>query len=466
MIVLVLVVLLEEQFVLQGELKDTSNIALLMSEMGKSVAAGLILFILALSFLFVVQPVSASENSWSEIAPVPGKYQGTLGAAVVDGKIYFLGSSINLQYDPATDNWTTKTPNPSFVYQNNAAVAVCQNKIYIIGGTVNEVYDPATDSWENKTSMPTERYALKANVLDGKIYVISGQVPGPPQTVYPSDVTEVYDPENDSWTALAKIPFPVVSYASAVLDDKIYIIGGTEWGTPSPFALTRVQIFDPKTNQWTQGTPLEEAVSGAAATATTGLSAPKRIYVVGGNIINAGYNIRYSDHVQIFDLESQKWFFGAQMPTGRTNLALANVNDTLYALGGRNSSVTVSVAGDATQEEWEAAYDKIASMQTHANEKYCPIGYSEAVQTTSSPSTSQSPLPTELIDTNPSANTSLPQTPAPSLPLVQTASSSPSSSEPTTEPVTAPVELAYAGVCAVPVLVAVVLAVKLRKKKK
>jgi len=324
-----------------------------------------------------------------------------LGAAVVNGSIYFIGTKINEQYDPHTNTWTSKTPSPIAFDYNSAAVTSCQNKIYAIGGTVNMVYDPATDTWENKTAMPTVRYTNDANVVDEKIYVISGQIPAALGVIWASNATEVYDPENDSWSELAPIPKPVVGYASAVLDNKIYIIGGRD-GDPDRLALNLVQIYDLETNQWTQGIPLEEPVAGAAATATTGLMAPKRIYVIGGNIINAGHYVRFSDHTQIYDPQTQSWSFGAQMPTGRTDLALVNVNDTLYALGGTNKTVSVMVPGGASQQEWDAAWDKIASMRTHANERYLPLGYGTMPPPASSPSPSETQNPAAPLTPSPS----------------------------------------------------------------
>lgn len=341
-----------------------------------------------------------TPNSWTTMAPIQGKFSGTLGTAVVNGKIYFLGSGINQQYDPVTNTWTNRTPSPTFVYgyESWAAVAACQNKIYVIGVGVNEVYDPETDTWENRTSMPIQRYALEANVVDGKIYVISGQIPAGLGVIDASNANEVYDPANDSWTEMAPIPTPVVLYASAVLDDKIYIIGGINhtsyWDRKYNSTMIQVQIYDPKTDQWTQGTPILIGVSAAAASATTGLLAPKRIYVIGGNTIDqSGSYTYFSDTTQIYDLETGNWSIGAQMPTGRSSLSIANINDVLYAMGGTNKSLyDVTLPGNFSQAEWEAAMNKIASARVHANEKYIPIGYSPSFSPSPSPSPTAMPI--------------------------------------------------------------------------
>jgi N-acetylneuraminic acid mutarotase len=314
----------------------------------------------------IAKPASSSEakeNSWSELAPIQPKFLYSYGAAVVNETIYFIGYNITEQYDPQTNTWKSKAP-PPIDFGTVAAVTACQNKIHVIGGTAHMVYDPAFDSWENRTPMPTERYIYEVNVIDRKIYAISGGIRGGAGLIAVSSATEVYDPENDSWTELEPIPIAVSRYASAVLDNEIYIIGGRKKGFYYDPPIILVQIYDPKTNNWTEGTPLEEPVYGAAAIATTGLMAPKRIYVIGGTVMIEGNHIvYYSDHNQIYDPQTQSWDFGVQMPTGRSSLALVNVNDVLYVLGGTNKT-------DAVYNN-----DQLAALRTHANEKYTPIGY-------------------------------------------------------------------------------------------
>src|SRR5208337_5589503 len=98
--------------------------------MSKGFALVLVLVFLTSSIIMVAKPVSAASavgNSWVEKAPMHVARAG-LGVAVVNGKIYAVGGSTatavvvidevfsggvvgtNEEYDPATDNWTTRTP--------------------------------------------------------------------------------------------------------------------------------------------------------------------------------------------------------------------------------------------------------------------------------------------------------------------------------------------------------------------
>lgn len=229
-------------------------------------------------------------------------------------------------------------------------IAVVENKIYATEGdsgnwtvgitstNVNEVYDPATDTWETKASMPTKRMAVSANVVDGKIYVIGGGQRAPNANF---DVNEVYDPETDTWTTKTPIPTGVKHHTSAVVDNRIYVIGGA-------VKVTLNQIYDTETDTWSNGAPLPKGVDAAAAVSTTGVYAPKRIYVIGGK-----QNLDAVNFNQLYDAESDTWSEGTAMPTGRYGLGIAIIDDVLYAIGGREGWVGFPIS--AVNERYTSA---------------------------------------------------------------------------------------------------------------
>jgi N-acetylneuraminic acid mutarotase len=313
----------------------------------------LLVFVIASFPLFCVEPVTATADSWMPLDSLPKSLFYSLGAAEVDGCIYFIGSNTTLQYNPQTDSWTNMTPLP--VYNDGSAVVSCQNKVYVIGGVADmptQVYDPATDSWENKTGISTTRRNLHANVVDDKIYVIGGQLLAGFGVINPSNSTDVYDPKTDTWSTMTPIATPVMGYASAVLDNKIYIIGGaTKDSCPDYKPTTLVQIFNPQTNQWTNGISLPTGVCYAQAFVTTGGFAPKQIYVIAGST-SCYYRYQFSavtNLTQVFNPETNKWTAATPMPTARCYFGAAVINDELYAIGGRNSSES---EGLATNEKY------------------------------------------------------------------------------------------------------------------
>ena len=334
--------------------------------MNRNVALLLALTFLTASLLTIGKPVSAAtpvENSWVQKAPMHVARYG-VGVAVVNDKIYAIGGSTrsggggtsngpipvtggtvgtNEEYDPETDTWTTKTPMPTPI--QNFAIAAYKNKIYCMNGK-NEVYDVETNTWESKTPMPTPRSSLQANVVDGKIYLIGGYSNG--------TLNEVYDPETDTWTTKTPMPIASSGYASTVIDNKIYIIDSD-----------RNQIYDTETNTWSQGAPSpSDFLLGGAAGATTGVNAPKRIYVLGeySNI----WEGEPPYFVRVYDPENDTWTFGADIPTHRKLLSTAVVNDVLYAIGGYTSAYP--------DFPYSTSYGP--TNTPHAtNEQYTPFGF-------------------------------------------------------------------------------------------
>jgi N-acetylneuraminic acid mutarotase len=321
-----------------------------------------ILFVIPCLLVFPVSSADIIEDSWASKAIMPAARSG-LGVAVVDGKIYAIGgydsrhelSSNNEMYYPITDNWTKLAPMPTA--RARFGIAVCENKVFVIGGVVgvvpssetgvlgfsvvtglNEVYDPVTNIWENKASMPTARGGMQANVVNGKIYVTGGFIQQSSQ-FDPSfaNATEVYDPVTDSWSTMASMPICQEEFASAAIDEEIFIISD------------KVQIFNTATNQWSLGNPPPKPVYQGAAGATIGIMAPKRIYVMHGG---TGFN-------QIYDPVNDSWTTGASLPNpelNRLSLAVAVVDDMIYAIGGSNTN--------------PGATGVVAS-----NDQYVPIGY-------------------------------------------------------------------------------------------
>ena len=324
--------------------------------MRNSVTLLLILFFLAASCLVVYPALSSAEiaeNSWAPKASL-SKARHSLGAAVVNGKIYAIGGimltyqdslrteskevGIKEEYDPATNTWTLKKPMPEPL--SDFATAVYEGKIYCIGGGVNRffnfstgrwdtkltqginaVYDPASDTWEMKTPMPTPQASAQAHVVNGQIYCLGG---------FPnSTLNEVYNPTTDTWTMKASSINPIGP--STVVNDKIYCIGSDyKW-----------RIYDPVTDSWSVGSGgLPDFLTGAYVVATTGIMAPKRIYVF-YNPSDAPSGWVYEN--QIYDPEADCWMSGARVPTQRDDFAVAVVDDLIYVIGGFTISSIVPI---------------------------------------------------------------------------------------------------------------------------
>jgi N-acetylneuraminic acid mutarotase len=363
---------------LQKPLYHRNNLLLLEISMGKRATLLLALVFLLSSCLSATKPALSSagvaEDTWVSKAPMHMARYG-LGVAVVNGKIYAIGGltksggggtksgplpyeggvvGTNEEYDPVTGAWIFKAPMPTPLA--GFGIAVYQNKIYCISSEVNEVYDPSTDTWENRTPMPTARFGLQANVVNGKIYLIGGYVPDNSSYGFsPSTFNEVYDPSTDSWTVKAPLQTASSIYASAVVDNKIYIIGGDGAGELN-------QIYDSEMDKWSLGAPLSSSTAYGAAGATADVNAPERIYVLGQyfHLSEQPYFNR------VYDPENDSWAVGVAVPTKRAGLGVAVVNDLLYAIGG----YTETYPSDILSMPYGPSITPCAT-----NEQYTPFGY-------------------------------------------------------------------------------------------
>lgn len=317
-----------------------------MKKLKPILAILLVLFLVLTTFSIVW----AAEDSWTPLKPMPtARYD--LGVAVVDGKIYAIGGDKpgpdaslgnSEMYDPSTDTWTVKEPMPTA--RRNFGITVFENKIYVMGGDSssggplgeNEVYDSEMNSWETKASLPTPRMGLCLETVNDKIYAIGGNRHG----VYPvlSNLTEIYDPLTDSWTTGASMPnFEGLGFAditSAVVDNKIYVFSCGEREGNGIFT----QIYDPETDSWSSGAPIQVMIDYASAVSTSGVFAPKRIHVLG---VHYDGHEGESEH-QIYDPVQDTWTNGTALSLPRGSLGLATINDLLYATGGYFESTSIT----------------------------------------------------------------------------------------------------------------------------
>ncbi len=222
-----------------------------------------------------------ASDSWKELAPIP-KALHHISLASAHGRIYMTGGYTALDfvpdvkstwvYDPQADSWSTAADMPA--PRAAATVSTINDIIYLVGGVTAAstqlwTYDPAANKWNTQHApMPTAREHLTSAVVDGKLYVIGGEVPNPDgsgnETYQRLTTTEVYDPATDQWTTLASMPTPRSSITSAVINGQIHVVSGENVQDTCVFP--QHEVYDPKTNTWSAmadlPTPRHGAVSG------------------------------------------------------------------------------------------------------------------------------------------------------------------------------------------------------------
>lgn len=195
------------------------------------------------------------------------------------------------------------------------------NKLYIAGGydsnwnptaTLFE-YDLNTKKWTQKNSMFFTRSRFVLECVAEKLYAIGGEST--------NGSIEVYNPKTDLWE-LANTKYipsnlnPLLAIAaSAVIDDKIYLLGTSG---------SSFQVFNPS-----EGILAEGPKSPAKSDYYSAVVYNKRLYIAGGLVESA-----IDDHVYLYDKSEGIWSSVGKIPVPRYGSGLAYYSGMLMYLGG------------------------------------------------------------------------------------------------------------------------------------
>lgn len=147
--------------------------------------------------------------------------------------------------------------------------------------------------------------------------------------------------EGQGWEEMAELPKSRSELDAAVIEDKIYVVGGLD---NRGKATSTVYIYNPLTNSWSEGPAMPEKLHHMAVT-TDG----EKLYVVGGYL--EGWIP--TDSVYVYDPDD-KWSELSTMPTKRGALTAEFVNGKIYAIGGYSDVTHATVERyDPEKDVWE-----------------------------------------------------------------------------------------------------------------
>jgi N-acetylneuraminic acid mutarotase len=188
--------------------------------------------------------------------------------------------------------------------------------------------------WTRKADMPTGRSTQTSAVVNGKIYVIGGATSQPNAMALAT--VEEYDPVTNTWTRKADMPTALADMvgSSPVVDGKIYVIGlggiyAVDW------SLLVVEEYDPSTDTWTRKADMPTP-RWLFATVDFG----GKVYAIGGAPNNSYRGLTV---VEQYDPITDTWTRKADMPMGLYSLCAKVVNGKIYAFGGRTGQTATYI---------------------------------------------------------------------------------------------------------------------------
>ncbi|XP_006825879.1 kelch-like protein 38 [Saccoglossus kowalevskii] len=239
-------------------------------------------------------------------------------------------------YNPDNGLWNELAPFPGR-NQRFQCVAV-DNDIYVIGGqadhhaahlseTLSDVwkYSSITDTWTQVTSLNKPRHGHGAAVLNGKIYVVGGKIGWSKKF---NDV-ERYDPQLNIWTTIGRIKGHFVEKPTAVAHDGKLYIKGYFYRDPD-----MLYCFDPSTNTWSQ-TIVNHCIHGDGV---------ENAYTINDHIYYLIYR-GFDNCISAYHVPSSTHVLGSVMPGGKYlhSYGMSNIGQNIVVTGGSRLDAGINI---------------------------------------------------------------------------------------------------------------------------
>lgn len=234
-------------------------------------------------------------------------------------------------YDVKTGAWERLPALPRPL--NHVNVAAWEGDVYVLGGKTDELtrgvtspnawrYDVDAREWDRLPALPTSRGSAATAVVDDRIYVIGGY-----NLNMPTDAVESFDPRTETWREHAPMPTPRDHVDAAVWDGEIYVFGGRQ---EEQVGLPTLERYSPERDAWKRLPDGPYAPAGFTFEAT-----PEGLVAAGGE--NYRDLVLYGS-VWSYDPEAGSWTRLPSMAPPKHGQGGAYANGRLWIVGGSTCS--------------------------------------------------------------------------------------------------------------------------------
>lgn len=225
----------------------------------------------------------------------------------------------------------------------------------------SNMYNKAAETWTADVDIPVGRLASGCALLnDGRILVVGGRNGA---TVYAQ--AHILD-LNGTWTAVTSCNTATWAHKMVTLNDgRVLKMGGYTVATYGSNQTAVVEIYDPVTNAWTNGTSLPRAIADQAAVKLS----DGRVFYCGGSRSDISYN----QETYIYDPIADTYTAKATMPNWMyfSGMGIARLTDgNVICCGGENGGGGGSNCGpssaiyDVANNSWTTNPSAISILPT------------------------------------------------------------------------------------------------------
>lgn len=254
--------------------------------------------------------------------------------------VFLLVFSIINAQDLGKYKWRLLETQGDVIGRHENAFVEFQDKFYLIGGRgikpVN-VFDPETNTWESKSKSPIELHHFQALVYENSILLV-GAMTGPYPNEKPAEHIWMYHPEEDTWEKGPKIPMYIRRGGSGAVirEGKIYIVCGIEYGHTSGTS-NSFDSYDLKTRRWESHTKAPHLRDHFSAIVVN-----NKLYCIGGRNTSIHHKDNFAayfnatiPYVDEYDFTTDKWLTHKKLlPVPTAAGGVVTIGNCIVYMGG------------------------------------------------------------------------------------------------------------------------------------
>ncbi|KAG7510770.1 kelch 28 [Solea senegalensis] len=207
-----------------------------------------------------------------------------------------------------------------------------------------EMYFPQTDSWIGLAPLTVPRNEFGVAVLNHKVYVVGGIATHMRQGISyrrHESTVESWDPESNTWSSVERMAECRSTLGVVVLAGELYALGGYD----GQYYLQSVEKYVPKLKEWQPVAPMTKSRSCFATAVLDGM-----VYAIGG------YGPAHMNSVERYDPSKDAWEMVAPMADKRINFGVGVMLGFIFVVGGHNgvSHLSSIERYDPHQNQWTA----------------------------------------------------------------------------------------------------------------